>query len=140
MSASIGSTTFITLGQSAQNGQILWGARVMEYEEQNWPGVDGNGYWAIGTRGGKAAVQGFRDLNTYSDAQEFIRVCEQTLSGTLQTVTDSLGNTWSNVLVMLRNYEILPIATASGGLDETASNYLVHTFWEFTRTEAIPAP
>ena len=136
---SIGSTEFLLLGQSPDQPGIDFPAFGDRLEDITRPGLDGQAFVNIGKRSDPKTNISCRDFANEAAALAAVLAYEL-LSGTLQTVTDSSGVAFTNVLVRFVDLRMQKIGTSAGGMSGSTPACLLWGTWEFTRTESLAAP
>jgi len=127
MTSSIGSHDFITL----QGVIDLMGKTTANITR---PVVDGFALHEFGERSRQKTITGIIDLADEAAVKSTIQAYKL-LQNTFQTITDDLGNTWSNVFI--HNVELLPpkyVDTPVGG--ENEGNYLLTSKWTVQASES----
>lgn len=124
--ATIGGHTFITLRGSINP----LGTDVIDITR---PGVDGHAFMDIGKHAGRSQMQSIVDLTTAGAAKTVI-LAYKSLKGTLVSVVDDTGETYTNVLVV----EVITtnpkfVATPVGGI--TGGNYILRANWVLQHTD-----
>ena len=125
--AAIGDISFITIkGTPRPMG--------METEPLTRPGVDGTAFRELGTRGQPFQVTTIVDVDDAADAKTALE-SYAALRATLVTLTDDLGNSWANVMVIdVEPIEVKAVESGVGGLSQTGG-VLVSARWTLQCTE-----
>jgi len=101
------------------------------------PNVNGVAYRKIGKRSNPFVMSGIVDSLTEASAKDLVYDYKE-LQGTLVTIKDERGRTWTNVAVLgVRTVSIIPIKTSVGHLSVTNPTQLLTTQWTLQHTEFI---
>jgi len=127
--SSIGGYTMITVKNNpAPAGMLL--------ADITRPNVDGHAYQEQGYHAPVVYLTSIVDLADAAEVQTEIEGYAA-LQGTLITVVDDLGNSWTNVAVLsVRSDGGRYVACPVGGI--YAGNYIVTAYWQMQHTE-VPA-
>jgi hypothetical protein len=126
--ATIGGRSVITVkGAPAPVGTVV--------ADVSRPGVTGHAFQELGARAEPVVMESVIDCT--DNAALKAEILEYVaLQGTLVTVVDDLGNTWTNVMVLrVRTGQGKYVASAVGGVN--GGNYLLRATWEMIFTELV---
>ena len=125
--ASIGGNSVISLRGQIDSGE---GERLENITRAH---VDGVAFRKVGKRGAPFAMTSLVDCASASAAKSTFGTYKA-LEGTLTTVVDDAGNSWSNVAVLnVRRNSIRQVYTPVGGV--AGGGWLLSCQWVFVPTE-----
>jgi len=108
-------------------------------EDITRPGADGVAFRKVGQKSNPFTMTTLVDAPTFAAAEAAIEDYKR-MQGTLQSVTDDLGETHPNVLVMrVEPVRLRKILQAVGDVNPDGSTCLLECRWTLQATDLLPA-
>lgn len=123
MMASLGGRTFVTLNMTGGGA-----GPAMTIEQITRPGVDGNAFLQTGRRGQQVTYDSLRDCAS-GNAVKTEFAAYLTLVGTRRTLVDSLGNSYTVVVMGVTRNQEAGVALFSGG---SGGSHILRATWTLT--------